>query len=208
MALKNVMHVEGGNIHGATPNSDNMISDAYNPENVYDAGDICIYGDGLYKCNTDDTTGVWNASKWGKTTIAEEMKALMTMPPVMNTGKTLLFNQTIVGDGTSQNLASSNYIVPEDGFYAVFAQLSAVSATPSNSNVFYAMVDNGSTFIFDIDYSNTNYANVNFQARSILGTGYFYGFFKKGQILRGNSGHNGLAMPTTVNLSFQVYGGK
>ena len=113
MALKNVMHVEDGNVYGSTPNSDNMISDAYNPENVYDAGDICIYGNTLYKCNTDDTTGVWNAAKWSKTTVAGELRKEITTETEI-----LRLN----GDGVQHNSGynlTSNEIEIESGLYTV-----------------------------------------------------------------------------------------
>lgn len=36
----------------------------YDSTRIYYAGHGCFYGGELYRCNTDGTTGVWNASKW------------------------------------------------------------------------------------------------------------------------------------------------
>lgn len=49
------------------------ISNEYDPTETYNAGDYCIYEDILYKCNTNATTGVWDANKWDATNVGEEL---------------------------------------------------------------------------------------------------------------------------------------
>ena len=49
------------------------ISNEYDPTETYNAGDYCIYDDTLYKCNTNATTGVWDANKWDATNVGEEL---------------------------------------------------------------------------------------------------------------------------------------
>ena len=41
----------------------------YSPSNTYNIGDKCSHNGGYYICNTDNTTGEWNASKWDAHTI-------------------------------------------------------------------------------------------------------------------------------------------
>lgn len=45
-------------------------SDLYNENSEYAIGDFCIYNDALYKC-TGATTGIWDATKWAQTSIAQ-----------------------------------------------------------------------------------------------------------------------------------------
>lgn len=53
-----------------------MIGDEYDSTATYNAGDYCIYDDTLYKCNTNATTGAWNANKWDATNVGEELTNL------------------------------------------------------------------------------------------------------------------------------------
>ena len=39
-------------------------SDTYNSASTYDAGDIVIKNNAVYECNTNNTTGTWDSSKW------------------------------------------------------------------------------------------------------------------------------------------------
>lgn len=55
-----------------------MIADEYNSAATYNAGDFCAYENVLYKCNTDNTTGTWDAMKWDDTTAAGEIKTNAT----------------------------------------------------------------------------------------------------------------------------------
>ena len=50
-----------------------IIGDAYDENNTYNTGDYCIYSDVLYKCNDDNVTGAWDATKWDATTVADEL---------------------------------------------------------------------------------------------------------------------------------------
>ena len=51
------------------------ISDAYSSSSTYKVGQICIYDNTLYKCNTAITTAEeWTAAHWTATTIAEEIE--------------------------------------------------------------------------------------------------------------------------------------
>lgn len=48
-----------------------IISDAYDPEKIYAAGDYCIRDNTLYKC-TEETTDVWNSTSWEATNVGNE----------------------------------------------------------------------------------------------------------------------------------------
>lgn len=52
---------------------EDIIGDAYDENNTYNTGDYCIYSDVLYKCNDDNVTGAWDATKWDATTVADEL---------------------------------------------------------------------------------------------------------------------------------------
>ena len=45
------------------------IADEYDDTQTYDKGDVVIYKNTLYICNTNNTTGTWDASKWTATTV-------------------------------------------------------------------------------------------------------------------------------------------
>ena len=48
----------------------NLIADEYSAYSAYAIGDVVIYEDSLYKCNTTISSGeAWNASHWTATTI-------------------------------------------------------------------------------------------------------------------------------------------
>ena len=50
-----------------------IVGDAYDENNTYNTGDYCINSDVLYKCNDDNVTGPWDATKWDATTVADEL---------------------------------------------------------------------------------------------------------------------------------------
>lgn len=53
-----------------------MISDTYKTTSTYDVGDLVIYNKKLYRCNTANTTGAWNASKWNETSVAAQLNEI------------------------------------------------------------------------------------------------------------------------------------
>lgn len=50
-----------------------LLAPEYDSSKTYDTGDYCTHDYGLYKCN-DTTTGDWDISKWGYTTIIDIIK--------------------------------------------------------------------------------------------------------------------------------------
>ena len=51
-------------------------ADAYDDTETYNTGDMVIYDNVLYVCNTDSTTGTWDASHWDQTTVAAVTNSL------------------------------------------------------------------------------------------------------------------------------------
>ena len=51
-------------------------ADAYDSTETYNTGDLVIYDNVLYECNTDSTTGTWDATHWDQTTIDDELSSL------------------------------------------------------------------------------------------------------------------------------------
>lgn len=45
----------------------------YDPTKNYMSGDLAIHNEVIYECNTDNTTGAWDDSKWDSTTLAEQI---------------------------------------------------------------------------------------------------------------------------------------
>lgn len=70
--------------------SQTSIADAYDPAETYAAGDLAMHDFQLYKCNTDDTTGTWDPTKWERTTAAAEGGggggSAVSITPTLSTG--------------------------------------------------------------------------------------------------------------------------
>jgi len=45
----------------------------YDSTKTYMSGDLAIHNEAIYECNTDNTTGTWDDSKWDSTTLAEQI---------------------------------------------------------------------------------------------------------------------------------------
>ena len=60
-------------IDAAVGTVEDIIGDAYDENNTYNTDDYCINNDVLYKCNDDNVTGAWDATKWDATTVADEL---------------------------------------------------------------------------------------------------------------------------------------
>lgn len=72
-ALGSLQTTLEGEIGTAVDTVEDIIGDAYDENNTYNTGDYCIYSDVLYKCNDDNVTGAWDATKWDATTVADEL---------------------------------------------------------------------------------------------------------------------------------------
>ena len=60
-------------IDAAVGTVEDIIGDTYDENNTYNTDDYCIHSDVLYKCNDDNVTGPWDATKWDDTTVADEL---------------------------------------------------------------------------------------------------------------------------------------
>ena len=68
------LETESTTLIGAANELHNTIgADAYDDTATYNTGDYCIYGGDLYKCNDDNVTGAWDATKWDLTKVVDEL---------------------------------------------------------------------------------------------------------------------------------------
>lgn len=54
-------------------NSRQMECEPYDSTKTYMSGDLAIHNEVIYECNTDNTTGTWDDSKWDSTNLAEQI---------------------------------------------------------------------------------------------------------------------------------------
>ena len=80
-------------IDAAVGTVEDIIGDAYDENNTYNTDDYCINNDVLYKCNDDNVTGAWDATKWDATTVADELALKQNVTDANLTTS----DQTIVG---------------------------------------------------------------------------------------------------------------
>ena len=68
------LETESTTLIGAANELHNTIgADAYDDTATYNTGDYCIHNGGLYKCNDDNVTGAWDATKWDLTKVVDEL---------------------------------------------------------------------------------------------------------------------------------------
>lgn len=48
-----------------------FVAPDYDSTTTYNTGNVVLYNDVTYKCNTDGTTGTWTASKWDRVYLAD-----------------------------------------------------------------------------------------------------------------------------------------
>lgn len=95
--------------------STGMTGDEYNSSSTYSKGDLIIYNNILYKCNTDITTAEeWNASHWTATSLSNEIE---------NKQNTLTFDSTPTSGSTNP--------VTSGGIYSLF---NGVNSSINNIN--------------------------------------------------------------------------
>ena len=103
-------------IDAAVGTVEDIIGDAYDENNTYNTGDYSINNDVLYKCNDDNVTGAWDATKWDATTVADELALKQN---VTDANLTTL-DQTIVGAINELNSGKQDALTPTqtDGAYS------------------------------------------------------------------------------------------
>lgn len=79
-----------------------VIAPSYDSTVTYNTEDVVLYNGTTYICNTDDTTGEWDSTKWDKVYIADltqynsdlggkEIETIITTVPASDTSKTVTF---------------------------------------------------------------------------------------------------------------------
>ena len=97
-------------IAAAVGTVEDIIADAYDENNTYNTGDYCINSDVLYKCNDDNVTGPWDATKWDATTIADELALKQNVTDANLTTS----DQTIVGAINELNSGKQDALTVQD----------------------------------------------------------------------------------------------
>lgn len=90
------LETESTTLIGAANELHNTIgADAYDDTATYNTGDYCIYGGELYKCNDDNVTGAWDATKWDATILVDELGA--------GGGASVTLGTTVPSDASGEN---------------------------------------------------------------------------------------------------------
>ena len=92
-------------IDAAVGTVEDIIGDAYDENNTYNTDDYCINNDVLYKCNDDNVTGAWDATKWDATTVADELALKQNVTDANLTTS----DQTIVGAINELNVGKADF---------------------------------------------------------------------------------------------------
>ena len=86
----------------------NLIAPQYDSSATYNVGDYVIYQGRLYVCNTANTTGAWNASKWNSISLKQALDDLATRSvptSVREAIYTLLNNAAYATTGLTDEIA-------------------------------------------------------------------------------------------------------
>lgn len=112
-ALGSLQTTLEGEIGTAVDTVEDIIGDAYDENNTYNTDDYCIYSDVLYKCNDDNVTGPWDATKWDATTVADELalKQNATDSNLQTTDQTVVGAINELNSGKQDNLSNTNMTV-------------------------------------------------------------------------------------------------
>ena len=72
LAYENCYGVINNHIIGKSTVDNRNLALVYDPDSVYNKDDHCIHGMKYWVCNTNNTTGTWNATKWTQTRVGDE----------------------------------------------------------------------------------------------------------------------------------------
>lgn len=75
LAYENCYGVINNHIIGKSTVDNRNLALVYDPDSVYNKGDHCIHEMKYWVCNTNNTTGAWNATKWTQTRVGNELTA-------------------------------------------------------------------------------------------------------------------------------------
>lgn len=86
----------------------------YDENTLYGVGDLCIKDKLLYKCNTNNTTGTWDSSKWDLTTVNSELGIIKGNYVDLTSAQTITGNKTF-NSVVSINIANTTTHLNADG---------------------------------------------------------------------------------------------
>lgn len=94
---------------------DKNIADEYDDTHTYNIGDITIYGNTLYICTTNNTTGDFDPSNWTATTIDSVIGSLSTLTTTDKSSIVGAVNEVV---STKATTGSAITFAPETGITA------------------------------------------------------------------------------------------
>lgn len=128
-----------------------MVSDEYDPEGDYVAGDLCIHDNKLHEAK-GPTTGAWDSTKWEGRTLAEVLKSQNSkIEGLKSRIKFQTVNTGHVIDSQTENFYTGVSInIPAKSFYSITAK-----AIFSNSPALWVGIGDSSSEVARC-YDNAN----------------------------------------------------
>ena len=157
-------------------------ADAYDDTETYNTGDMVIYDNVLYVCNTNSTTGTWDATHWDQTTVAAVTNSL---------------NSALSPKSFSKTMYGISYQLVQIGKLVIVSAWSGTTSTALNAQdvlITLGAFDSslsGKTFIIDIPTTNTTNTSMrmgmdintgNIKTYTSIGSGTALRFFLVGVI--------------------------
>lgn len=115
-----------------------MVSDEYDPEGDYVAGDLCIHDNKLHEAK-GPTTGAWDSTKWEGRTLAEVLKSQNSKIEGLSSRliQTQIFDGTVTCEANVQKNIT-NYTVPDGYTLMCFdIQISGTSAVSKGVSLYH-----------------------------------------------------------------------
>lgn len=122
----------------ATYKAKNLVeytADAYSSSNTYASGDLAVYQSNIYECNTNGTTGAWNASKWDFV-CADKALFYVTLPETEWNPETSYIIGDVIWYADSVYtcvIANKNVLPTESAYWGVGVPYSVTGQVPTNA---------------------------------------------------------------------------
>lgn len=156
----------------ATYKAKNLVeytADAYVLSSTYASGDLSVYQSNIYECNTNGTTGAWNASKWDYV-CADKALFYVNLPELEWDAETsyIIGDEVWYGDKVyTCAIANKNVLPTESAYWGTGVAYSITGEVPTNTT-YWTAGDNRNQqivlFLLDITlyhlYSRINPRNV------------------------------------------------
>ena len=173
------------------------IATEYDENTLYGSGDLCIKDKLLYKCNTDNTTGTWDSTKWDLTTVNSELGIIKgDIQHIANK-----FVGAYIGDETlfSTDMQVGDIVVENTGGQFLINEIT-FTGTVLSKVVLVGLEDNGNPVVHKFEngsWSSSNYVDTQLATKANIQQ---LGFIDYGEI--------DASTPQTIIDAINVNGGK